>query len=395
MCRDCEHDDSYMIDSMYAEYSRTKGLIPPEEESAKFFQMCGCGSGIWVHGVKVDSPSLVELQLANLPHQWPEMRKLQDEFYEAFAKEVTDFENDLLKALQLPDIKKVREDYAGEEVVDNRIFKYTPTMKQAHKRLVKELMGDLVGSDTIEKKKKIFNAWINTKAFNSRKQNEDEQPPEQLTEDERNSLYVFFMLAALGLSLEKIWQQLIRNLPDGMTEEDISRTRVQPIFTHYEFLHVILNGANRITSYLSQKYYHIVMEALEEMALGKKTVIEAARYIHKQAGEGNLWHWLRLTRTESSLAFNAAFNEQSKASGVRYEQWKSSRTGACIICAGFDGKVWEIGTGPQIVIDSHPNCRCVRVGYYRNPRTIVQPPWTRESVFDRPYTRDELDNLFG
>jgi len=382
-------DDAYAVESVelirdfYQRVSYTNGLIPPEAESARFYQMCGCGSGIWEKGVKVDSPSLIELRLASLQHPWMDMRKLQKEFFETMAKEVTEFESDLLKALKLPGIEQVREDAAGEEVVDNRKFKFTPTMRQAHKRILKELMWDLIGDNEIEEQQGKCFPWVNMRGMQVIIKQAN------VGADLKNSIFGFFMRSSLGVGLDHVWQQIVQNLPDGITEGDLDRNRVLPQFENQVFLAVVSNGADRVKHQLSQKYYHEIRDGLGQMALGEKTVIEAARYIHKQAGEGSLWHWMRVARSESVLAINAAFDEQSKAAGIRYEQWRTAASGACMICLGFEGRVWELSQGPQPVMDSHPNCRCLRVPLY-NTSKPVQPRWTRETPYERPYTREEL-----
>ena len=63
----------------------------------------------------------------------------------------------------------------------------------------------------------------------------------------------------------------------------------------------------------------------------------------------------RLVRTEASRVYNTAREASYKEFGIDKVEFLAE-TGACGICEGYGGKVYETGQGPLIPV--HPRCRC-------------------------------------
>jgi len=86
--------------------SYLNGLVMNDDEA------CGCGydhSQDWsVFGMKIESPSLFELDLSRRSHRWREVNKIMRSFFKAFADEVTRAEEAILQAADLGELQDVR-----------------------------------------------------------------------------------------------------------------------------------------------------------------------------------------------------------------------------------------------------------------------------------------------
>jgi len=308
----------------FKEYSILTGLIPPEHEAKKFFENC-CSHA------KVESPSIVELELARKPHRWVEMRKLHKDFFNAVMQKVTEYEIDLLKLFELPDIEEVRASLAGEDIPDKGKFVWNENKSRGFTRIIKDWQKSLIGHDVLAKQT-----------------NE--------TEDESAiPIYNLFMLTAFSVGLKKTMQMILKAKPDQIDESVILQTQVLPSTQNLYLQEVVKSGGERIQTKLGRYYLKDVRKQLIGMAKDGKSPLIVGRFLHKAIGEGQAWYWNRITRSESSLAVNGAFNAQSKSSGVNYEQW-SAAPNACPICTALDGHVWRLGEGPEPVTSTHPHC---------------------------------------
>jgi hypothetical protein len=152
-----------------------------------------------------------------------------------------------------------------------------------------------------------------------------------------------------------------------------------------------MDGGDRIKTRLALDYIKEVLAELKNMAQAGTNPLEVGRRLHRLIGEGSSWYWNRLARSESVLAINSAFMSNARAFKVPYQTWSASTT-ACDICTAFDGRSWRLGDGPEPVLDSHPSCQCALLTTYLTDDPI-QSEWTRETPYDRPYTREERDLL--
>lgn len=75
------------------------------------------------------------------------------------------------------------------------------------------------------------------------------------------------------------------------------------------------------------------------------------------------WQQKRLARTESALRADEMIEDSFNLSGIKYYDWVDER-GACDKCGALaNGSPYPVNgaNSPRPVIDSHPNCRCIRV----------------------------------
>jgi len=319
------------------------GLIIPESEACKSYEVCS-----------KEPASLHELELAAKPHRWKEFRKLQKDFFNVFMDKVEYYETEILKILGLPSLNTVRDsfkqtsdswDYTAEQIED-----------------VEELMGE----------------WTTSLTGNS--------------SFDTDSVYNYYQLTAFSIGLSRAYNS-IRQRAETEYLDYIAANQVIGAMDNPYLQAIVTDGGKRIKDALGKKWWDKVLPQLQRMAREGRSPIEVARWMHRNAMfEGQAWYWLRLARTESVLALNAAFDAQCRKLGVQYEEW-SAGGNACYICSAFDGKIWRIREGPLPAADTHPHCLCVRVPLFTVNNSPIQDTWTRESPYIQPYSVDEVDNL--
>lgn len=305
-------------------------------------------------------------------HQWPEVRKMQGQYFKALMKEVTEFEIDTLRLFGLPDIDKVRMYSLDQDVSPvSGTFEYNAGQINQYKKLVTGLGKDILGE-------KLFDSLKVQKGV-----------------DDNTAAYPYYEAMAFNIAAQKTLENALSEAPEWLDEEKL-RSLIQLATTQNEYYKAILEeGGTRIKTRLALDYIKDVLEELRNMAASGTNPLEVGRRLHKLVGEGSSWYWNRLARSESVLAINSAFMANSRAFKVPYQTWSASST-ACEICAAFDGRTWPLGFGPEPVADSHPNCGCNLETTYVTEDPI-QSEWTRESPYDKPYTREErelLESLF-
>ena len=381
---------------------RAMGLIVPDDEpSLDLFAACGCliehdpeldanadlakfFRMLQRHGVKVETPSIIELQLASRMHRWKDLQKLQRDFYKALEDKVWEYERDALKLFGLPSLEDLQRDAEGAADTGKdftKAFELTPTKRRAYLRIMKEWMLDLIGRDKILTNEQIANL---EKSFylsfadavkldladlaiaKQYKYTSMSIYGKQPIGAEIMPIYDFNMLSGFSIGQRNTWKQILDNYrsslrQQGLNDEQVEsrvrellRTEIIPQASNRHLAYFMNTGKNRIQANISSKIYAGVLKTLQQMAREGRPPLEVGRYLHRMYG-GQLWQWLRIARSEPVLAYNAAFDEQSKAAGVNYEEWNCA-SGACDICLAFDGRVWRLGFGPQPVSDTHPHC---------------------------------------
>jgi len=310
---------------------------------------------------KVPTQSLVEAELATHQHRWPEMRKIQKDFYENLADKVINAEIDILKAFNLPSFDEVTNSLLNEEedppsspfTVNNSQFK-------AMKRIIEDLNADITGNEKLEEKSIKISAEL--------------------------PILHYFMFNSYSMTIGRVIKDIIRHAPEGFDPRAINQTELAAQLENYYLQAAIKDGGNRITTKLAIKNMKAVKKQLIEIAKEGKSPWAAARFLHKNYG-GELWYWRRIARSEPVLAANVGFNVQSKASGTKYEVWSAALT-ACEICLALDGKMWKLGEGPEPVSSTHPHCCCIRSSRYTNQGRPVQERWN-----NNPYTQEGREEL--
>ena len=118
------------------------------------------------------------------------------------------------------------------------------------------------------------------------------------------------------------------------------------------------HGYKLIRAKLSRDFLPNVQRALIDGTRQLKGGREIARDLYRQIGQGGLYHWDRLVRTEQVFAFQSAALERYEKMGVQ-RLFYSASADACPICAPDSGKIFAFDKVPDI--PRHPNCRCTTI----------------------------------
>lgn len=311
---------------------------------------------------KVSTQSLIEAELATHQHRWPEMRKIQKQFYDNVADKVISAEVDILKVFNLPSFDEVTDSLLNDDPdPDLPPFTVNDSQLKAFKRIVEELNTEITGNEKLEGK----GIKLST------------QMP----------LLHYFMFSSYSSAINKIIKDIISHAPEGFDPRTIEATQLVPQLENYYLQAAIRDGGNRITSELAIANFEAVKKEIIAIAKEGKSPWAAARFLHKNYG-GKLWYWKRITRSEPVLAANAGYRAQSEASGTHYEKW-SAAANACDICATLDGHQWKVNEGPEPVSSTHPHCCCIKYSLYLPDKDKpINDPWTND-----PYTSEGRENL--
>lgn len=310
-------------------------------------------------GLKLTTQNQHEFEVAARPHMQPGMRKLQKEYFSALVAEVTEEEVDILNVLNLPNIETVRKSVLQDDAEPGS-GTFTMTSKKGREldRIFYEWAEELVG----------------TKAMKA------VEPME--------AIYPFYELQAFSLGLKDTMADAKKALPDYVDPEKMFARRVNPVVENVYLKSVIRDGTKRIKEKLSPKAIREIKIALRRMAKEGLSPIEVARWIHNEVGEGKSWYWLRLARSESSLAYNGAFDATMNEYKIPYEEWDAA-SNACETCGFLDGQQWRRGEGPRPTVDSHPSCACTMRTIWVTEKPI-QNRWTRRSPYTDPWSQEEI-----
>ena len=325
-------------------------------------------------GCKADTPNQHEFELARKPHRWARFRKIQAGFFGSLMANVQEYESDILRILNLPDISTTRKAVLLMPVndigyLDKQAFQEYCGYKQT------EFSFSTTQRNELEE---IFEEWEADLIDNS----------------EGKAVLHFHQLGAFGLGLDQTFQMAQNSAPAGM-EQMLASGRLPPSIENAYLKMVIKDGAKRIRKRLQTKYKPELISYLKRMARVAASEgiypVDIARAIHASVGEGQAWYWLRLARSEMGLAVNSAFDAQGEALGIQYEEW-STAANPCEICVSLDGMVWKFREGPQPVSDTHPNCMCLRLPLWGTNKPVMKP-WNRESPYSMSWSAEEIGNI--
>jgi len=352
---------SAAIDKIARDESIRRGLMVGSGD------ICGCE---FPH-ISIKGPSTNELLFSSRKHRNPKMAALHRRFFKALMERTTHYEEQMLDALGLPDISAIRRSIIlGTTGESGEPWRYNDIMFMKLNAIIKEWLEDLLPVEYIKTGKGLTEDIIKIKW-----------------------IIVRFMMEAFGLEADEQYDA-IDSLEDGTV---VTMVMADP--TKAYFRAMLANAGSRITTELAVSRLNKVRDALIDMSLKGKWPIEVGRKLHDLIGEGAAWYWLRIARSEATLAANAAFNEMAAANGTNYEEWDAG-PGCCIICAWMDGKVWRTGEGPQPVGDTHPHCMCARIATYTRGGTHgrLEPRYDRPSPYKsdpngRPWTKEEIDKM--
>lgn len=336
--------------------SLTRGLIVPEHEKD-----CSCGchafensmsgqidfktrgpeknahihvSKSGFHLPKVQEPSLFELDLARQPHRWKAVRDLTADFLRNLAREVTKFEVALLEAAGLPGVDEVRAFVLSE--------KYPPIPLQRGKQIDEDIL------------KRVLSEFIGSVCGSGGKLNFSDLP-----------IYPFYVTSAFNIGLEKTRDSIEKSVDNP----ELLPAAVVADADNLYLGKIISEGLKRVRTQIGTKYKKQILKIIEDGVSEGLSPLVIARDLHNAVGEGQMWYWNRLARSEVSIALDAAFVNESMNDGIPYEKWSTSAN-PCPICAALDGKIWRVGEGPRVVYDTHPHCLCVKYPYILHPESV-------------------------
>ena len=356
-------------------FSILTGLIPPENE---------CCHLHLIHDV-AKPPSLAETDLARRPHIWKEINALETKFFGDTSELLAETIQDIFALLGLPPIEEVRRSIrTGEIPTKQKKFEFPEEKKEAYNRIWQDFQQSFIGDRNL--------------ALDMVIQSQSDYDIEDMP------IYKYYLFNAFSIGLGKTLTQIkkalkvfltslgLRGIELKKTYEKILAKQVIPNINDPYFQALVNQGLSRVKSKIAVNNIGKVKQILMQMLGQGKGTMDVARYLHREIGEGDLWYWLRLVRSEIALAVNAAFRAQGEAMGLKYEQWRA-QSNCCAICAAFDGQVWEFGAGPEPVASTHPNCYCVRVGYFTQPPGHPVLEAYKRSPYENPYSADEAENL--
>ncbi len=304
-----------------------------------------------------------EVELSGRPHRYADVRKVQQNFFNALMAEDTEIEKDWITLLKLPSIDVLRKDSIhGTEEDNTPLFKFTKEMRKGLSALFKKWRVEVLGSK-LEKESK------------------QEVEPE-------SAIYPFNMLTGFAVGVKNTNQYMRRTFTDAQIRMLEALGQVQIDLKNRYLNAVIQEGGKRITAELGTKHLSEIYEFLRTGVEEGKSTLEVGRWMHKEIGEGKAWYWRRLARSETTLSLDAAFDASHELYQWPYEFW-SAASNACPICAQFADRRWRAGEGPHPVSDTHPNCACVRRPEYVTDKPI-QRPWTRPSPYEERYTVSDI-----
>ncbi len=352
-------------------YSILSGLIPPIHD---------CNLHKYNDAILnvAKPPKIQETDLANRPHAWAEINKLEQQWFADTYELLMSSMEDIHRLLKLPSIEETRESIrTGELPKKQKKFEFTDEMSLKYDRIWQDFQESYIGDRELD----IYSI---SNAYGA-------------GDDPMFSYYTFQGFSAgLSRSDADIKKKLMAQLRamglkgDQLKKafDDIWAKKVQPEF-HNEFYQRSLDaGQTRVKWKIAQENITKAKRILREMLGEGKGTMDVARYLHKQISEGDLWYWLRLVRSELALAINESFDAQAQQMGVLYEEWQA-QSNCCMICSAFDGGVWQQGSGPRPVSETHPNCYCIRIPHFKVPsgKSILQP--YKRNPYDNPYKKDK------
>lgn len=309
---------------------------------------CGCGC----KGV-----TRIEAELAARAHRIKKLDRNERAFFAATMKSVTQMEREILSGLGLPPLESVRRYVMTGDGDEGRWTAWGIEQEQALDSAVSGHLQRFLG-----------------------------EPWSELKAPKADPLYKYFQLQSMAISADYV-ESLIEAAPGH--PDVVSMIAPDPNYLRFRAMQ---NAAGtRIRTQVALDSLSEVKRQLEQMARDGEWPIRVAGHLHKEIGEGKAWYWRRITRTESTLAFNLAYDWMAETNNVLYDEW-SAGPDACVICLGFDGQIWEHGNGPYPATDTHPHCGCVLLPKYI-PGGIIQDSWTRNNPYDEPYTAEEIDAI--
>jgi len=198
------------------------------------------------------------------------------------------------------------------------------------------------------------------------------------------------MFNVFGNHLGYVWNDILKYLPPSLTRSWFEKTKVRPDFSDEYFQGILSQGIGRVKNKIYLQHFNVVVEQMIQRTMQGQSALQVASYFHSRYG-GNLSDWERTVQSELTLVMNQAFYRQARASGARYEVWSAAKT-ACDICAPLDGRIWQLGKGPDPVTHTHPRCACIKYATYL-AKGNVRDPWDRPTPYAKPWTREEIEAL--
>lgn len=133
---------------------------------------------------------------------------------------------------------------------------------------------------------------------------------------------------------------------------------------------------SKITNEFNLRAKYMLVEGLKKYDPWNKISRDMNRTFGIRAdGQGaGLYHWQRLVRSEMADAISKASSETYKESGAEAMKY-SAALGRCPICdfwATENNGIYNWDSAPDIIGDTHANCRCIKLPIYNlNPDTVM------------------------
>jgi len=260
----------------------------------------------------------------NLPPEDPEQLQIEKDTLEGYMKCVKRLEKKILAII--PEQTKEKAVKRTKDLPPD----YREKVKKAVEEFVTDMIGQGSGHETIE----------------------------------GYGTYGTYLLHAFGYGATRANRYIQEFFPDLASENN----QVVASYEHPYVQELLRNGMELVTTKAKDKEAEVINIMAEHAVVGDNPT-EWARTLERKLKDtitGERWYWERLARSESAMAIDRAETAEYLAEGFEYCEW-SAAPDACHICSSLHGQMWRIEEAPEVVVDTHPNCRCRKL-----PRTKRQ-----------------------
>jgi hypothetical protein len=131
-------------------------------------------------------------------------------------------------------------------------------------------------------------------------------------------------------------------------------------------------GYTECTAKITKEYLPLIKELINTDLRNQVPWNNIAYNLARQIGEGKVWHWSRLVRSEMTRGIAETKRQRYKEQGVDYVKYSATYK-RCPICDGYasynDG-YYKRSSSPMPGADTHPNCTCDIIAIYNLPSGV-------------------------
>jgi len=128
------------------------------------------------------------------------------------------------------------------------------------------------------------------------------------------------------------------------------------------------DGFERVTGGITKQFMPQIKNEITSGLLSEQSWSDIAVNLNDKFATGGLQHWERLVRSEMANGIDKAHMDAYKQMDVGFVRYVPAPD-ACPTCIAWRdlGPIYPVADAPDIIGDTHPNCRCVKIPVW-NPR---------------------------